>query len=383
MKKILFVDDEPNVLAAFQRQLRKQFSIETALGPLAGLAALKDAQDFAVVVADMRMPEMTGVEFLTLVKRSSPDVVRMMLTGNADQATAIEAINHGNIFRFLNKPCSAEKLTEALEDGLRQHQLITAERELLENTLSGSVKVLAEILSLADPASFGNTEALRADVRALAAHLQVSRAWELEVAAMLSRIGQVSIPPDVMLKTRIGHPLSEKEQDMFMRIPGIGGNLLSQIPRLEEVSKIILYQSKRFDGSGFPDDSVAGQNIPLGARILKVLSDLAEIETAEITRAAALEQLRGRLGSYDPQILEAVGACFKLTSANGEAPAKPPLALPFAALRVGHMLVSGIETKDGTMIVAAGHRITPALLHRLRNFSALTGIKEPVYVHAV
>src|SRR5581483_11619317 len=104
MKKILFVDDEPNVLAAFQRQLRKQFSVETALGPQEGLAALQNSRDYAVVVADMRMPEMNGVEFLIKVKATAPDVVRMMLTGNADQNTAIEAINEGNIFRFLNKP---------------------------------------------------------------------------------------------------------------------------------------------------------------------------------------------------------------------------------------------------------------------------------------
>lgn len=380
MKKILLVDDEPNVLSAFQRQLSRRFEVQTALGPIEGLAALKEAQEFAVVVADMRMPEMSGVEFLAIVKQRAPDVVRMMLTGNADQATAIEAINHGNIFRFLNKPCSTEKFTEALEDGLRQHHVMAAERELLENTLSGSVKVLAEILSLTDPESFGNMEALRSDIRALAAYLQIGQAWEVEVAAMLSRIGQVSIPPEVVLKARVGQQLSSKEQDMFTRIPAIGGNLIAQIPRLEGVSKIILYQSKRFNGSGFPNDPVAGQNIPLGARMLKALSDLAEMEVDGTNRTAALEQMNNRHGWYDPEILDAAGACFHIALANGQASAKPPLALPFTALRVGHMLASDIETKDGTMIVGGGNRLTPALLHRLRNFSALSGIKEPIYV---
>jgi len=144
MKKILFVDDEPNVLAGFQRQLHNLFSIETALGPEAGLTALKEWRNYSVVVADMRMPGMNGVEFLSRIKVSAPDVVRIMLTGNADQATSIEAINQGNIFRFLNKPCSTEKLTEALESAIRQHQLITAERDLLENTLCASIKVLTD-----------------------------------------------------------------------------------------------------------------------------------------------------------------------------------------------------------------------------------------------
>ncbi len=287
---------EPNVLAAFQRQLRRQFPVETAPGPNEGLALLQNARDYAVVVADMRMPEMNGVEFLTKVKVTAPEAVRMMLTGNADQGTAIEAINEGSIFRFLTKPCSTEKLSEALEAALRQHQLITAERELLENTLSGSIKVLAEILALTEPKSFRHSEMLRNDIRALAEHMKVGRVWQLEVAATLAHIGQVTIPPEVVLKLRVGQPLAEQEQEMFARIPAIGGNLLAQIPRLEEVSKIILYQNKRFDGTGFPADSAAGHNIPLGARLLKVLFDLAEIETAGTSRAAALEKLRGRFG---------------------------------------------------------------------------------------
>jgi len=381
-KKILFVDDEPNVLAAFQRQLYRQFSVETAPDGLEGLTILQNSNDFAVVVADMRMPRMNGVEFLSKVRTAAPDVVRMMLTGNADQTTAIEAINEGHIFRFLTKPCPTERLIEALEAGLRQHQLIVAERELLENTLSGSVKVLSEILSLAEPKSFGNTEAVRNDARALALHLKIPRAWEWEVAAMLARIGHVTIPPEIALKMRVGHALSPKEEEIVSRIPAIGGNLLAQIPRLEEVSEIILYQDKHFDGTGFPEDPVAHQDIPLGARVLKVLFDLAEIEAEGVPRAAALEQLRLRPGWYDPKILDAVGVCFKIQTQDPDKAKKPPVAMNFTGLRVGHVLVTDILTKDGTLIVASGNRITPALIHRLRNFSALSGIKEPIYVEA-
>ena len=207
MKKILFVDDEPNVLAGIQRQLRKQFEVETAPGPLAeGLAALKNGADYSVVVADMRMPVMNGVEFLTKVKVQAPEVVRMMLTGNADQTTAIEAINEGNIFRFLNKPCTTEKMIEALLAGVRQHELITAERELLEKTLKGSVRVLSEILAMTDPESSVHTETVRDHVRRMAAHLKLGNIWQLEVAVLLSCIGQVTIPPELLLKARVGQP---------------------------------------------------------------------------------------------------------------------------------------------------------------------------------
>ncbi len=119
MKKILFVDDEPNVLAAFQRQLHRQFKVETAPGPKEGMALLQDQHDFAVVVADMRMPEMNGVEFLAKVKLLAPEVVRLMLTGNADQGTAIEAINEGNtFFAFSNKPCATGKIGGSAGSGI-------------------------------------------------------------------------------------------------------------------------------------------------------------------------------------------------------------------------------------------------------------------------
>lgn len=376
-KKILLVDDEPNVLDAFHLVLRKRFTIETALSGEEGLKLLGNGDGFGVVVADMQMPNMNGVEFLARVKEIAPDIVRIMLTGNGDQNTAIEAINEGSIFRFLNKP--SPHLSEALNDALRQHQLLTTERELLENTLHGSVKMLTEILALAEPKAFGQAQLLRDNIRVLAQAMNVQETWELEVAAMLSRIGSITIPPEILLKEREGQPLSEREQKMFSNIPEIGGNLLARIPRLEGVSKIILYQEKNFDGSGFPEDEVAGEQIPLGARMLKILSALAEHESAGASRDAAIKNLREEKDAFDPEILARIDT-LPLASPNSTSPAKPKIPITFADLRVGHLLCSDVETCDGILIVSGGNRVTPTLMQRLRNFSMLSGIKEPIYV---
>ena len=382
MKKVLLVDDEPNLLAALRRSLRKQFPIEIACGGAAGLAALEHSQDYSVVVSDMRMSEMNGVEFLSRVKEMAPDIVRLMLTGNADQATAIAAINRGSIFRFLNKPCPPEQLADALTAACRQHELITAEREVLENTLRGSVKVLTEILSFVDPKSFGLAEIVRDNMRRLAEALKIRTTWELEVAAMLSNIGFVTVPPEIMLKVRIGHPLTDKEQEMLRRIPAVGGSLLAQIPRLEEVSRILVYQGKCFDGSGLPDDGVSGTAIPLGARMLKVLSDLARIESQGKTRAEAFGELRSRKGWYDPQILEVLNSPLP-SAIPGHAPsatASKPILL--SEVRCGHRLCADVRTVDGVLIVCSGNQITPALIERFRNFSVTGVIKEPIYIEA-
>ena len=380
MKKILFVDDEPNVLSAIQRQLHQKFLIVTAVGPIEGLAAMQKWRDYSVVVADMGMPKMSGVEFLAKCSEMAPDVVRIMLTGYVNQSTAVEAINQGAIFRFLGKPCSTEKLVQALEAAVAQHNLITSERDLLENTLGGSLKVLSEILALADPRINGQAEALRDAIRQLAATLNITPIWDLEAAALLCQIGTVTLPPELVLKVRLGHTLNPGEKEVFERLPAVGSSLLSQIPRLEGVARMILYQHKQFDGGGFPQDAVGGEAIPQGARMLKLLVDLAQLEANGFSRVAALEQLRARVGWYDPRLLAAVENSPHSDVAATVDAARSAAAVCFADLRVGHVLSSNLETRGNMLLVAAGNKITPMLLHRLRNFSSLYGIREPIFI---
>ena len=138
-EKILLVDDEPNVLQSMQRQLRKRFKIVVAESGFEALAALKNKGPFAVIVSDMRMPGMDGVQLLSEAKDIFPDTVRTMLTGNADQETASEAVNTGQIFCFLTQPCSTAVLATSFGLAVRQHTLLIAEKELLNDTVKGSV----------------------------------------------------------------------------------------------------------------------------------------------------------------------------------------------------------------------------------------------------
>src|ERR1022692_4876094 len=200
---------------AMERQFRRQFEIRTAVGPVLGLQAIAEAGPFAVVVSDLRMPVMDGVEFLTRVRAISPDSVRVMLTGQADMEAAIAAVNQGNIFQFLTKPCPSGTLTRALNSALEQYRLITAERELLEQTLRGSVGVLSEILSLPNPVAFGRAQRIRRYVVHMSARLDLPGRWQFEVAAMLSQIGSVTVPPEVMDKYYRRDPLTPEETQIL------------------------------------------------------------------------------------------------------------------------------------------------------------------------
>src|ERR1700680_4492664 len=143
---ILCVDDDPNILEAFQRQCRRKCNLHTAIGPGPGAEALARSGPFAVVVSDLTMPGMNGIQFLGAVKDRSPETIRIMLTGQADLSTAIAAVNQGSIFRFLVKPCAHTVLGKVLEAGLAQYRLLIAERQLTQQTLLGCVEVLVEVL---------------------------------------------------------------------------------------------------------------------------------------------------------------------------------------------------------------------------------------------
>ena len=136
--KILIVDDDPAVLDGLRRTLGRCYDLETALGPQEGLHALTEHGPFAVIVSDLRMPGLSGVEFLRRAKDIAPQAVPLMLTGHGDLDTAMEAINEGQIFRFLTKPCPPSILQRSLEAALAQYRLAAADRELLRMTMENA-----------------------------------------------------------------------------------------------------------------------------------------------------------------------------------------------------------------------------------------------------
>ncbi|MBT3922466.1 MAG: response regulator [Nitrospina sp.] len=378
-EKILMVDDDPNVLSAYKRSLYKKFHLETALGPELALETIHE-NSFAIIVSDLKMPEMDGIQFLTKVKEDSPNSIRMMLTGYAEVNKAIEAVNEGNIFRFLTKPCDDDTLSASLEAGLKQYRLVMAERELLEKTLKGSIDILTEMLSMYHPEIFGRTVQLCDLIRTLAQNLKIKSFWEIEVAAMLSPIGYVGIPPEIIVKTLKEQDLSNDENEMVELVPEIGAHFLANIPRLMPVSKIIFYQCKNFDGTGFPKDSVLGGKIPMGSRIIKPLSDMLEIEKEGISRNKAIDVLKQRTGWYDPLVLEKIVCCFFDANEDSKSAAISVRSLKVGELKVDQVLNSNVFTQEGKLLLSAGQRLTHIHLQRLRNYSKLEGLQEPIQV---
>lgn len=380
-ERILFVDDDPNILEAYQRKLQLVLNVRTAQGPHVGLREIRENGPFAVVVADMNMPLMSGVEFLKQVREIAPDTVRMMLTGNADIKTAMDAVNEGSVFRFLTKPCPSKLMGDSLAEAIKQHRLVIAEKEVLEGTLKGTAELLTEILSWVAPDTFGRAMQLRNTVKAIAAKLDAENSWEIELAAALCQIGVMALPSDLQAKAAEGRPLTEEEKKTLESVPAIGQELLERIPRMQQVAKIILYQHKSYDGHGFPYDAVAGKDIPLGSRILKIASDFQELRAAGRTREESIKVMSAKEGDYDPRVLSAiVRETTQAPTASDRAPAR---SISLKELGAGLTLASPITTTEGRMLVAAGTVITEAFLVRLQKLAATCRIKEPleVFIH--
>ncbi|MCB0340027.1 MAG: response regulator [Bdellovibrionales bacterium] len=402
--KILFVDDNKNLLESVQRQLRGKFKIETATSGAIALETLQSSEDFVAIVADMRMPEMDGVELLSRVKKGFPNIVRIMLTGNADQNTAINAINHGQIFRFLNKPADPDQLVAVLNLAQEQGRLIRAERELLNNTLSGVTAVLGDVIGLLDTGTFELSQLIRQHIGSVLKQYNIVDGWDIEVAASLSQLGYLTLPQELRQKNEAKQPLSEEEQKLILEHPQIGSDFVSRLPRLSSVAEIILNQNKSFDGSGFPYNDLKGEQIPLGSRLIKILFHLAQSTADGKSQLEALNDMKTQKTVFDPEGVEAVRAAIVYSAphvgepipdtvpiTNIEVPeAKPipssepvfsePLKAKVKDLEVGHISLSEIKGKSGVLIQAPGREISAVTLARIKSHHAMIGVIEPIVV---
>jgi response regulator RpfG family c-di-GMP phosphodiesterase len=371
---ILFVDDEENILAAFRRQLRKQFSLETAKSGQEGLEMLRTNGPFAVVVADLRMPGMDGIQFLTRVKEISPDTIRMMLTGHADLSTAIDAVNEGNIFRFLTKPCPVDALVKATQNGLQQYRLVTAERDLLEKTLNQSINLLTEVLCLANPIAFNRTLRLRKVVKHIVQELKLYDGWQVELAAMLSLTGYVVLPPSLLNKINTMEPLTKNEQNMFFSYPFIGYRLLKDIPRLESIANMVKDQQKRFCDYASSMQPQSTNKVDLGAQILKVALDYDDLIQCGISHIEAIRILKTREGDYNPNVVNIFGENEILINSY------TVKMVDVNSVVLGMILDEDVITKKGEILVSKRQEVTEAVIERLQLISLGTGVVEPFRV---
>jgi CheY-like chemotaxis protein len=359
--RLLFVDDEPAVLEAMSANLGRWFDVVTATSGADGLERLEAESDFAVVVSDMRMPKMDGATFLALARETAPDAVRMLLTGQSDLEATIKAVNHGQIFRFLTKPCPRETLRAAIDTAVNHHRLVTGERVLLEQTLRGSIKMLVDILAITSPAAFGRAHQIKTRVMQLATQLGILDTWQLEIAALASQLGYIVLPQELCEKIEHQRPLTDDELRIVDGAPAVAEHLLANIPRLENVRAMLALHvrpPRRRTGV----DS-ATQLVELGAHLLRIAIDIEAVEAGRSDRSTSPIGLLVALDRYDPEVIEAVEATYR------ERPPRIQIRhVTVANLKAGMVLAEDVRLSTGNLLVARGFEVTTSFIERIKNF---------------
>lgn len=378
LSRILFVDDDENILAGYKRNLRLKYFVRTVSDPADALLVLSKEEDFDVVISDFKMPGMDGITFLSKAKNIRPDTVRIILTGFADINNAISAVNEGNVFRFLTKPIAHDSLLKAIGAGVDQYRLINAEKELLNKTLKGSIKVLIDILSAVNPSAFSHASSVSKLARRVAERLRMEAAWEIELAALLSQIGLVTVPEELIEKKMSGHYLTGEENQIFSSHPEVGSSFLKNIPRLEDVSQAIAYQLKRYeevkDELSKNDKS---RNILRLSEIIKVCSDFSTYIESGGLDTAVIQMMTRDTGHYDPEVLTALEAEYtgidkKFTLKN----------LSLSEITTGMIIAQDIYDANNLIFLRKGMEMTEVLRQRLFNLSRIKKIVEPIKVFA-
>lgn len=355
---ILCVDDEPRILEGLVLHLRREYQVLTANSGQVALQTLKDVGGVAVVVSDMRMPGMDGATLLKQVKQRYPETSRILLTGETGREAAVLAINEGQIFRFLTKPCSPDQLRTAIEAAVIQHRLLNAEKVLLQETLIGCIKALIDVLAITNPVAFGRSKRVTRLAIEVSAALGTKNFWQLETAAMLSQLGYISLPVELVEKLYYGEKLTPEERILADGAPQVANNLLGHIPRLEPVLQILAAAQKK------PDETEGGM-VELGANVLRLVMDYDSLIAQGHATNVAIQTLRKQTDKYEPTMLEKFATLLGAGTSTQEI-----CELPLRAVAPGMIILDDLRTHMGTLLVPKGFEVTAVFLERMRNFGS-------------
>jgi response regulator RpfG family c-di-GMP phosphodiesterase len=372
---VLFVDDERSILEAIQRMLHTRMKVHTASNAAEGLQLVRESGPFALVVSDMRMPGMNGAQFLGQVRQLAPDTVRMILSGQADLESTIASVNESHIYRFLCKPCRADQLIAAIEDGLRQYRLITAEKVLLEQTLSGAVKMLIEILGMLSPTASNRAARLQKYVIDLAATLQLPDHWQWSLGACVSQIGCAMVPKEILAKVESAQALSDEERRLYESHPTIAGKLLATIPRLDDVAAIVTAQFGALSFEGKPGDFSQWDIRSAGQLLLRASVEFDRLLMLGGSSRAAVDALQSTMPELPSSVICALRA-LKVSERGGTVVREVCLH----ELAPGMTLDQDLVTLKGIRLVSSGQEITRTLMIKLASIAEGVGVAEPFRV---
>ena len=411
---ILIVDDEEIILAALQEILRRAgYEAVTFTDPLAAVAELQRRQ-FCVVITDQTMPGLSGLELLAEARKAQPFATRILITAVLSLDTVIEAINKGEIFRFIVKPWLREEFVATVQNAVQRYELICQNSHLqsstqsmneqlveLNRSLEQQIKLVAQRnQELADmntaleqnlvrsmelsvytmqtfyPSLGSQTRRVSEICKAVAQLLKLPPEDQraLEYSALLHDIGLVGVQRHIIRKWHEERePLSAAERALIEQHPILGQELTAFSSSLEQVGKIIRAHHEHYDGSGYPDRLV-GENIPWLARLLAVAVTFA---SDPLTSPEAAEKIKRAAGTkYDPEAVRVFLRALTLTNVT-----RKEREVQLAELRPGMVLARSIYTTYGLVLIPEGQQLNTTYIEKLLNHNRVQPLAQSLLVY--
>lgn len=422
---LLFVDDELSILKSLLRLFRPHgYRILFAESGAAGLELLAN-EEVHLVISDMRMPEMDGAQFLEKVRAGWPSVIRILLTGYADITSTINAINNGEIYRYISKPWDDDDIVLVVRDALERQRLQvenvrllaltqsqndelkslnadlesrvkdrTAELEQVNNFLNlaneklkqnflVSIKVFSGLMELREGSVGGHARRVADLSRKLSIHLGLDAKAQLDVfvAGLLHDIGKIGFS-DAMLAKSVPK-MNNEELQHYRKHSTTGSSALMPLPELKEVANLIRAHHERFDGQGFPD-GLQGLGIPLGARILAVANDYDGLQIGTWSEKKygmedaknILIQSRGK--RYCPQVIDAMVSIL----AKPLEEVKCDNVVPVGMLEAGMVLARDLLAGDGTLMLSADYLLDANLVRDIQHYAKRESLQLVLHIRA-
>lgn len=423
---LLLVDDEENILKAIRRALRSiNVNILMATSGKQGLEFLSQ-QPVNLIISDMRMPEMTGAEFLSQAAQKYPDIPRILMTGYSDMESTVQAINDGRISNYLPKPWNDDALKSIVADGLQSTQLklhnayltqqliekktalealnlnlektveertqevnnkskkLEIANQQLSNTHNSMVSLISNILALRDVHGSKMSE-LKANIaRDIAKKLELSEREIQSIynATLLSNIGKMTFTDKTLDKPY--NTLSKVELETFKKFPILGEAVLIGIPGLSDESKIIRCQFERFNGLGFPD-GLEDNETPIGSKILAIARDYVELVQGQYTgksyeAAKARAEIKKFSGErYHPDIVQIFIDIIEKYSMDQVAEDEKRISA--RDLQEQMILSRNIYSSSGVILLKKDHILDTQVLNKIINFEQLAGESLDIYIY--
>jgi CheY-like chemotaxis protein len=372
--RVLFVDDDVSLLKSIERNLCFDYDLSIAESGQLALDLISGKEPFSVVITDMRMPGMDGIRFINEARKISPDSIYLMLTGNQDVDTSIKAVNQGQVFRFLTKPCETADIKMGIDAAHRQYELVHAEKELLHKTFVGAVSLMTDVVETLHPDTMQHSQRVDGVMRACEEALGFKGNWEFRLAAKLSLVGLALLPCDEQVRFQHLGPNEPESKLLLEKMALTSSRLIARIPRLERVSEILRKQAA-VNPSAF-QEPYAEDSADLGATLLTIAVHWSNLINHGLRTEEALVELRQAVPGL-PQIIEDA-----LLEMEADARDRQPVELPLADLAEGMVLYDNVVSEDGALLLRSGRRLTHSVIEKMKlHFQGRAGLR-PIFVVA-